>query len=226
MSERVWRVALIDSGVDHDCVAPVREIRRFEDRNEEVVELDPTGDPTGHGTLMAAIIACAERPIELLVAQVTNPRGCCTPAAVAAGVRWALGLSADLIHLSLGLRYDRPVLASAIAMAVGGRTLVVASTPARGAAAYPAAYPGVIRATGDARCSHTEIACIATPQADFGACALHASAHRRSIRGASVGAAHLSRFIVSHLSPILPAAAVRARLAELAAYHGAERRLA
>ncbi len=227
MHDRAWRVAVIDSGIDAAAAGAMqpREARRFVDRDGEVIELEPTVDPTGHGTQIAAILSSADRAIELVAAQVTSSKGCCTPAAVAAGIRWALSRNADLIHLSLGLRHDRPVLGRAIAAAVAAGILVVASTPARGAVCYPAAYPGVIRATGDARCRRDEIALLASQYADFGACAVHVSTHGRSLRGASIGAAHLSRFIASNLTPA-SGLAVRARLCGLAVHHGPERRLA
>jgi Subtilase family len=227
MPESAWRVAVIDSGVGPSDRAPVRSARRFIDRGAQIIEAELAPDPTGHGTVVAQIIASAGIPMELCVAQVMDAEGRATPAAVAAAVGWALAQCAQLIHLSLGLRHDRAVLSAAIAQALAVGTTVVASTPARGVRTYPAAYPGVIRATGDARCGRGEISHLATPwAADFGACAVHHGPDGHAQRGASVGAAHLTRFILAHLSPSTPAAAVPQSLAQRAKYQGVERRAA
>jgi hypothetical protein len=152
--------------------------------------------------------------MELCVAQVMDAEGRATPAAVAAALSWALAQRVQLIHLSLGLRHDRAVLAQAISRVIAAGAVIVASTPARGARTYPAAYSGVIRATGDAGCGREEISHLGTPWADFGACTVHGCPNGQAQRGASIGAAHLTRFILAHLPPSTePAAAVSQSLA-------------
>ena len=225
MPEPAWRVAVIDSGVGPSDQPPVRSTRRFIDDGAQIIEAGLAPDPTGHGTLVAQIIASAGVPMELCVAQVVDAEGRATPAAVAAALSWALAQRVQLIHLSLGLRHDRAVLAQAISRVIAAGAVIVASTPARGVPTYPAAYPGVIRATGDARCGREDISHLATPWADFGACAVHGSANGHAQRGASIGAAHLTRFILAHLPPSTePAAAVSRSLARCARYRGTERR--
>ena len=225
MPEPAWRVAIIDSGVGSTDPPPVRSTRRFIDNGAQVIEAELRPDATGHGTVVAEIIASAGVPMELCVAQVVDAEGRATPAAVAAALSWALAQRVQLIHLSLGLRHDRAVLAQAISRVIAAGAVIVASTPARGVRTYPAAYPGVIRATGDARCGREEISHLATPWADFGACAVHGSPDGHAQRGASIGAAHLTRFILAHLSPCTePAAAVSRSLARFARYRGPERR--
>lgn len=226
MPDSIWRVAIIDSGIDPLSGVRPRAVRRFADTGSFVTEAEPVADPTGHGTQIAAIIASAERPIDLIVAQVLNAGGRSTAATVAAAVDWAVSRQVHMIHLSLGLRDDRPVLAAAVSAAVASGVLVVASTPARGAPCYPALYPGVLRATGDARCRLDEVVRLDTPQADFGACPVHVSAGGRTLRGASIGAASLTRFTVSKLSPSFDVAAIRDSLAQLSSYRGPERRQA
>lgn len=201
---------------------PLRLARRFVDEGERVAEQEPIDDPSGHGSVIAGIIASSPRPIELLIAQVLDRRGRSTAAAVAAAVAWAGTQGAELLHLSLGLREDRPVLRASIEKIVAAGRVVVASSPARGLSVYPASYPGVIRATGDARCRLHEISALGTRQAEFGACATSESGGRTS-RGASIGAAHLSRFIVAHLAPGEAVESVRGSLERLAAFHGRER---
>jgi subtilisin family serine protease len=226
MPESAWRVAIIDSGVGPSASAPVWGARRFIDCGAQIIEGELAPDPTGHGTVVAQIIASAGVPMELCAAQVTDAEGRATPAVVAEALSWALAQRAQLIHLSLGLRHDRAVLAGAIARVIAAGTVIVASTPARGVRTYPAAYPGVIRATGDARCGREEISYLATPGADFGACAVHWNSKGHAQRGASVGAAHLTRYILAHLPPSTEPAAMLRSLAPYARYRGAERRAA
>jgi subtilisin family serine protease len=226
MPESAWCVAIIDSGVAPSVRPLVRSTRRFITSGAQVIEAELAPDPTGHGTVVTQIIASAGVPLELHVAQVLDAEGRATPAAVAAALAWAITQRVQLIHLSLGLRHDRAVLATAIANAIAAGAVIVASTPARGVRTYPAAYPGVIRATGDARCGKEEISHLATPWADFGACPMQSSPDGHAPRGASVGAAHLTRFILAHLTPDTEPAAVSRSLALHARYRGAERRAA
>jgi hypothetical protein len=223
MPEPVWRVALIDSGVGASDPLPVLSGCRFIDKDAQIIEAELAPDPTGHGTVVAEIIASAGVPMELCVAQVMDAEGWATPAAVAAALSWALAQRAQLIHLSLGLRHDRAVLAQAISRVITAGAVIVASAPARGVRTYPAAYPGVIRATGDARCGREEISHLDTPWADFGACAVHVGPNGHAQRGASIGAAHLTRFILAHVPPATPVGVLRS-LVQHAGYRGAERR--
>ncbi|MGH8302063.1 MAG: S8 family serine peptidase, partial [Steroidobacteraceae bacterium] len=163
MPERPWRVAVLDSGIGPlPQSARVVGARRFADEGDQVLELPPIEDPIGHGTAVASIIASTGRPVELVIAQVLNERARCTAATFAAAIVWALGQRAELLHCSLGLPHDRAVLRTAIAAATGAGVLVVAAAPARGATTYPAAYRGVIRATGDARCDGEQISFLAS----------------------------------------------------------------
>jgi len=249
-----WRVAIIDSGVSDGPVAgdarsdgaradgarrddapasgaragrsqaTVIAARRFAD-NGRSVSLEPTiPDPIGHGTAVTHAICGMPANIELLIGQVLDDKRVTTPAAVAAGIYWAVEAGADLIHMSLGLRQDRRVLADAVASAVQAGCVVVASTPARGAATYPASYPGVIRATGDARCAEGEISALDPARAHFGGCPNYPGCSESG--GASIGAANVSASVVARLAPGSAAESVRAQLISLARYHGAERRLA
>lgn len=212
-----WRVALIDSlGLDPAAV----NAAAFVGAALGVQQRPPVPDPTGHGTTIAAVLARASRPFDLLLGQVFTESAVTTPAAVAAAIDWALAHGATLIHLSLGLAEDREVLSHAVARAVP-RCVVVASTPARGGPVYPARYAGVIRATGDARCAPGE--CSVLEAGLFGGCPQGiASGHGPRVSGASIGAAWVSQAILS-----LPRASTQATLAALqgaATYVGRERR--
>ncbi|MDE2296391.1 MAG: peptidase S8/S53 subtilisin kexin sedolisin [Gammaproteobacteria bacterium] len=215
-----WRVALIDSGADPATLGAARATRRFVDAGRRV-EIHPVvADALGHGTRVAGVLWSDVARAELLVAQVFDQRRATTAATVAAAIHWAIAEHAALVHLSLGVREDRAVLAGAVAAAAAAGILLIASTPARGPSPFPAAYPGVIRGTGDARCAPDEISALDADRAHFGACARA----NDGTGGASIGAAHLSRFILRQLVPGEGYDASRRRLAALARFHGPERR--
>ncbi len=223
MPEGGWTVAVFDSGVAPLSAHAVAQIRRFVDARGRILEAEPVEDRTGHGTVVTGILASSAPPVRLLIAQVLNERGRSTAAALAAAVDWAVECRADMLHFSLGLSSDRAVLRAAVGRAVAEHALVVAAAPARGATTYPASYPGVIRATGDARCGREQISYLGTAAADFGACPMRRSPSGRVARGASVGAAYLSRFIVTHVAAGLPISKTQEALVRLASFHGPER---
>lgn len=209
-----WRVGLIDSGA---AAAGVVRAARFAADGARADGAGP--DPTGHGTRVAALLRGAAPDIELVLAQVFAAGGPTSAAAVAAAIDWCVAEGAQLVHLSLGLAADRAPLAEAVARAVGAGRLVVAATPARGPAVYPAAYPGVIRATGDARCAPDEISRLAA--ATFGGCVRTATG---AGQGASVGAAAVSRALLAAIAPGSPYALALQALGARARYDGPERR--
>lgn len=240
-----WRVAVLDSGlVDSPtptCLWPMPIAScRFVDNGRKVLTAPAISDPIGHGTRVSEVICSASCVVELLVGQVLNHRGVATAAAVAAAISWSLDAGADLIHMSLGLREDRDILATAVAIAVKAGCIVVASAPARGEGTFPARYPQVIRATGDARCQREEISELNSAQADFGGCPRYvrpvdpgdwnsrpldpAESNSTCSGGASLGAAHLTRFLVDRVAPGSDVTAVRTELRAMARYHGIERR--
>ena len=182
-------------------------------------------DPTGHGSRIAGLLA-RERTFELLLGQVFTSAAPATGAAVAAAVDWVVEGGANLIHLSLGLAADRSVLGEAIARALGRGVIVVAAAPSRGApAVYPAAYDGVIRGTGDARCAPGELSSLGGEL--FGACPRPpeaAPAGGRPVGGASIGAAWLTWSVLG--GPPGSVAEVVGRVTAAARYHGVERRTA
>jgi hypothetical protein len=157
---------------------------------------------------VARLLTEGNAAFELMLAQVFVGVAPVSAAAVAAALDWAVAGGADLIHMSLGLAADRTVLAAAVGRAVGAGCLVVASAPARGGVVYPAAYTGVIRGTGDARCGPGELSCL--EPGFFGGCPravvrgagectadVGAAAHAGISAGASVGAAWVTRSILN-----------------------------
>jgi hypothetical protein len=188
-----WRVALIDSCGEWPGAV---DAAAFVD--ETAKPCATVADAMGHGSRMARLLTDGDAVFELMLGQVFL--GARPASAVAGG--------ADLIHMSLGLAADRAVLAAAVLRAVGAGCVVVASAPARGCMVYPAAYPGVIRGTGDARCGPGELSCLEV--GFFGGCArfvvsgaedcavgVSAGACAGISAGASVGAVWVTRSILS-----------------------------
>jgi hypothetical protein len=212
-----WRVALVDScGAWPGAV----EAAAFASVKGRIERLAPVADPSGHGSRIAQLLAGGEGLCDLMPAQVFLDAGPASAAAVAAAVDWAVAQGAELIHMSLGLTADRAVLATAVAKAAAAGCVIVASLPARGKMVYPAGYPAVIRASGDARCAPGEVSSLGPWH--FGGCPA-AEAGSLSAAGASIGAAWVTRKIVSGPKPA-DGAAVVAALEAAARYRGRERK--
>jgi len=220
-----WRVALIDSCgewpgavaaaafVDEGAVevAGCAAVQANTDRRVEAIagarwvrRCATVTDATGHGSRVARVLTDGPGVCSLMLGQVFVGAAPASAAVVAAAVDWAVAGGADLIHMSLGLAADRAVLAAAVSRAVDAGCVVVASAPARGGVVYPAAYAGVIRATGDARCGPGELSCLGPGH--FGGCprvnagpGLGAGADVGA--GASIGAAWVTRSILSDPIP-------------------------
>jgi subtilisin family serine protease len=217
-------VGLVDSGVDIATAANLFASRAFRlAADRRVVVAEPEPDRLGHGTALAGILARGVPGLRLLSAQVFLDTLSCSARQVAAALDWLVSQEARLVNMSFGLRQDRDVLRLACARAQAAGVILVAASPARGAPVFPASYPGVIRATGDARCAVDEISCLATAQADFGA---HVRVDGGSVAGASVGCARLSAFAATFLArhPQASVEEVRIWLSERATYRGPERR--
>jgi hypothetical protein len=208
-----WRVAVLDSGWNGAAVHSAR----FELGAMGVLKRTPVEDRLGHGTRVTGIIARASRAPEFVIAQVLDARGISSPAVVAAAIHWAIECQSHLIHLSLGLASDRATLREAIAAAITRRIIIVASTPARGEDVFPASYPAVLRATGDARCVRDDISHLG-PSRFGGAPVLGRQG------GASIGAAHVTRAVVNHCIPGDNLAEIETVLTSNARFHGHERR--
>ena len=115
-----------------------------------------SGDPNGHGTHVAGIVAAAvdgsgveglAPGMVLLAVRVLDETGYGDDAWVAAGVDWAVDAGVDVINLSLGSDVDHPGLRPAVARAVAADVVVVAAAGNDGPAAepmFPAALPGVL----------------------------------------------------------------------------------
>ena len=171
-----------------------------------------------HGPALADVLLVDAR-IELVVARVFFNSLATSAAQLAAALDWVASQGAALANVSAGLREHRDVLGEAVQRALARGVLVTAASPARGGAVYPAAYAGVVRATGDARCAPDEWSWLAGTGADFGA---HVRAGE--VQGASAGCARVCALLAARLADgAAPARALEAMRAE-AHYTGAERR--
>lgn len=223
-----WRVALIDSCGGWpgaiDAAAFASDMAPLAAVAPQVERRSTVADPSGHGSRIARLLTAGEAEFELLLGQVFLDARPTSGAAVAAAIDWAVAGRANLIHMSLGLEADRAVLAAAIGSAIGAGCIIVAAMPARGVPVYPASYPGVIRATGDARCAPGELSCLAP--GFFGGCPRFVADRAAGSGvgaggGASVGAAWVTRNILSEPQQV-SAGAIVAALTASARYRGPE----
>lgn len=182
-------------------------------------------DRLGHGARTLQAMTALAPDARFVVAQVFGEALRTDMATVARAVDWLVKEGATVINLSLGVRQDYPALRAACERAVASGCLLVASTPARGDPVFPAAYPGAIRAMGDARCAPGQHSALLLPHADFGACVLPPDGDRAHA-GASLGCAHLSGRVAALLAGGVARdrAAVWQALVDSAAFHGPERR--
>lgn len=219
-------VAIIDSGVPPDLAGRVEEACGFVSVRQGVAMAAASPDVVGHGSAVARLVAEAAPAARLLDAQIFHDRAATTPAVVAAALRWAVARRADIAVLSLGMRSDREALRDACAEAVAAGMMLVASAPARGLPVYPAAYPGVLRVSGDARCGAGEVSWFGDGIAEYGTCSLLAQG-ALPVGGASFAAARLAGLLAAALSSgdLGPGQDPHAYLRARARFTGRERRL-
>ena len=189
------RIGLVDSGHAPTQAPLIRAGRRFWLDGEALREGPLTADGLGHGAAVIASLTTEAGDAELHLAQVFDGRGQTSALQLAAAIHWLIEQDVALINLSLGLRQDRPLLRQACAAASDAGILLCASSPAQGAAVFPAAYPQVLRITGDARCAPGQWSWLDSAQADFGAPVRAGS----GMAGASVACAALSGLVAAFL---------------------------
>ena len=222
------RVGILDSGVAAEPGLPLAAGCRFFERDGEIAGDDGTEDRLGHGTEVTRLIAAGAPDAELIHAQVFGARLTTTPALVAAGLSWLLTQGVALVSMSFGLRADREVLRRACADAAAQGVVLVAAAPAQGPPCFPAAYPGVLAVTGDARCGPGEVSDLQGRQADFGTWCASPEQGGGVIAGASVATAHFTGLAADFLCrhPGADLEALTAYYRAKAKHIGAERRSA
>lgn len=194
-------VGLPDTGIKPEQVDVPNHQQRFElDASGAVVMQTARGDNCGHGTTLARIITATAPCAGILSAEVFDAAGTAAPAVIAAGLEWLAEQGAVIVNMSFGLHADREVLRAACITALQADVLLVAAVPARGDAVYPAAYPGVIRVTGDARCRAGEFSLLEESRVDFGACpGLMEHTPHQPGAGSSLAVAHVTGELAAHL---------------------------
>jgi len=217
------RIGVVDSG--HSAAQRLQVIagRRFSLLEDGLAESDLRDDPLGHGSAVIEAISRRAPGAQICVAQVFDQRGVTSALQISAAIDWLVEQDVRLINLSLGLRQDRSLLRNTCAAAVARGVLLCASSPAQGAAVFPASYPQVLRVTGDARCTDEQWSWLDSAQADFAAC-VRGTYPGQS--GASLGCAALSGHIAGYLltHPQASNAEVIDWLKRHALYRGPERR--
>jgi subtilisin family serine protease len=216
------RAGIIDSGVHNPEAGYIAGLCSFPLQDNAVLPVSGQAtDTLGHGTHIAEIMAEHNPQLSLYAARVFFDRLVSTPAQIAAALDWLVQLGVQLVNMSFGLTTDRSILRQACSKAVAAGVILVAAAPARGDPVFPAAYPGVIRACGDARCRPGEISWLNNRQADFGG---HVRSDDHALAGASIGCARVSAALVSILAEV-PARSrdeIILRLQGRADYTGAE----
>ena len=170
-------VAVIDSGVDAthpDLVGRVLPQIDFVD--------DPwTGDPEGHGTHVAGIIAASldgagvaglANEVTILPVRVMDASGAGDTLTIAAGILEAVDQGAKVINLSLGGQYSE-IIDDVVAYAVDNGVTVVSAggneymqgNPVE----YPAALPGVIAVSSVNQAGQSSIFANSGPYIDIAA---------------------------------------------------------
>ena len=211
-------IGIVDSGGPADQMQDARAFTASGDG-------PATPDRLGHGSAVAAVLRRAAPGARLRHAQVFDDTPVTSADRVARAVLW-LAEEADIILLSLGLAADRRVLRAACETALAAGRCLVAASPARGGPSFPAAYPGVVAATGDARCGWDDLSLLPGAGAGTVIGAWCASPERggAGMAGASLAAAR----VAGHLAAAFPAGQADpvAWLASRCAIVGPERRLA
>jgi hypothetical protein len=217
-------VGLVDSGVTADLRARVAaEVAFVLGPGDAVERRAARVDTVGHGSSMMRTILAAAPAASIVNAQVFHDSITAPPAVIAAALGWIVEKGARVVNLSFGVRQDRVVLRRACETARAAGALLFAAAPARGPAVFPAAYPGVLRVSGDARCAADEISLLGSAQADFGACPATIDGR---VRGASAATAWLTGKVAAFLAerPGAGAASIDRFLEAIARYRGPERR--
>ncbi|MCK9801385.1 S8 family serine peptidase [Pseudomonas sp. MAFF 302030] len=158
-------------------------------------------DRLGHGTVIASVIRDSCPHVVITHAQVFDERPVTTALQVALALDWFTSQPpvqrVDIVCMSLGLAADRALLREAIYRANAQKILIVAASPARGVACYPAGYDGVIGGTGDSRCKWEELSRLG-PRL-FGAWSNSPEQGGEGMAGASLGAAR----VAGHLAKVI-----------------------
>lgn len=195
------RLGIVDSGVApalrRRLAAETRVLLREDGSVGRSAAID---DAIGHGSEIARIILGLAPSVSLVSAQAFTDSRTVDAGVVAEGIAWCLEQGARIISLSLGLRADKAALRHACERARASGALLVAAFPARGDAVYPAAYPGVLAVSGDARCTAGNWSVLAAGRLIGAATAAATAAANSAADGAAQGGASYAAARLSGLA--------------------------
>jgi hypothetical protein len=220
MSENKDLIGVVDSGVDAETTFDAARSFRF--ASGRVLEGVASIDAVGHATNTIRLIRSGSPQSRFAIAQVFCDSAS-APEAVAVAVDWCVGMDAQLINLSLGTPRHNDPLRDACARAHAAGCLLVASVPSCGPIVYPAAYPGVVRVTGDARCQPGRFSWVNSERCDFGASPLphqQCTSNRSLAGGASCATARVTAVLAALLQSGCAPARCVAQLAAQCAFQG------
>src|SRR5699024_4560992 len=146
-------IGVVDSGAPLLQAPWLVEQRRFVMCHGKVVNEAVVEDVLGHGSAVLQTIQYHCPQARFVNAQVLDGQGRCQVEQLAAALEWMLALGVEHVHLSVGLRRNDDALRALCQRFFDENKILVASCPAMGEAVFPANYPGVFSATGDARCA-------------------------------------------------------------------------
>lgn len=186
------KVGVVDSGFSESQKPWIADSAAFILQDDGLWQMETEPDQLGHGSHIISTIRQTAPDTSFYLAQVFQERFTTTTAQVSAAIDWLVAQEVDVINLSLGLRSDRDSLKASVDKALQAGIVLCASSPAKGDPVYPAAYDGVFRMTGDARCSVEQWSYLETEYADFGGYVKSADGQQA---GASMGTARMTGHI-------------------------------
>ncbi len=147
---RKIKIAVIDSGINFSTDLPVAVRKNFIPEDERNVLYE---DPSGHGTVVAGIIAALDNDegitginprVELYSARVLDENLEAPVRRIVEAIGWAVEQDVDIINMSFGLTKNVKELEEAVERASEAGILLVAAAGNGETVAYPAAYDEVI----------------------------------------------------------------------------------
>ncbi|MNJ26105.1 Subtilisin BL [compost metagenome] len=163
------RVGIIDSGIGSVMHRHVVVSRCF---NNDLGNTPAGADEIGHGDQLARLILHQCPQAALLVAQIFQRHNHSPVNRAAEALDWLVEEGVTIVNMSFGLLTPSEHLAQACRRAAHEGVLLIASTPAMGGPAYPAALAECLAVTGDIRCAENEISWLDRSYAQIGACPL------------------------------------------------------
>ncbi|NMF95892.1 S8 family serine peptidase [Aromatoleum toluolicum] len=218
-------VGIIDGGFTGVPPHALHRAAHFIPAADGSVGREPAGGrPLPHGEAVAALVLEAAPAARLIDARIASHRHAPSPAMVAAAIEWCADEGARIINLSLGLLEDRTVLRRACTRALAQGVVLVAAAPARGTPVFPAAYPGVLAVSGDARCAPGQWSLLngeTSGAADWGC---SPAGPGKTAGGASMATARFTGIVARHFMqyPAADPQGLAAHLAARASWQGRE----